>query len=47
MYEEGNPVGIKQTLECIGICRHYVRLPLDEASDSLKAKILSALKEIQ
>jgi 4-hydroxy-tetrahydrodipicolinate synthase len=39
MYEEGNPVGIKQVLANMGICQPYVRLPLAPASDALKKKI--------
>jgi 4-hydroxy-tetrahydrodipicolinate synthase len=39
MYEEGNPVGVKYLLSIMGICQPHVRLPLAEASDSLKKKI--------
>jgi 4-hydroxy-tetrahydrodipicolinate synthase len=42
MYEEGNPVGVKALLEVIGIGSARVRLPLAEASESLKAKIKAA-----
>lgn len=39
MYEEGNPVGMKAVLEIFGICGPTVRLPLVEASQSLKDKL--------
>jgi 4-hydroxy-tetrahydrodipicolinate synthase len=39
MYEEGNPVGIKQVLSNMGICQPFVRLPLAPASDALQKKI--------
>jgi 4-hydroxy-tetrahydrodipicolinate synthase len=39
MYEEGNPVGIKQMLHEMGICGPNVRLPLVQASDGLVRKI--------
>ncbi|MCH7400487.1 4-hydroxy-tetrahydrodipicolinate synthase [Belliella kenyensis] len=41
MYEESNPVGLKYLLKCLGVCEEYVRLPLAEASDSLKERISS------
>ncbi|MGV3640838.1 MAG: 4-hydroxy-tetrahydrodipicolinate synthase [Adhaeribacter sp.] len=43
MYEESNPVGIKAVLELFGICHAAVRLPLVEASASLKDKIQKLL----
>lgn len=39
MYEEGNPVGVKQLLYEMGICGPNVRLPLVQASDGLVRKI--------
>lgn len=39
MYEEGNPVGVKQLMADMGICGNHVRLPLVEASEALKKKI--------
>ncbi len=47
MYEEGNPVGLKQVLQTMGICHNYVRLPLATASENLAAKIRTALAEFQ
>jgi len=41
MYEEGNPVGVKQVLQEMGICTNNVRLPLVTASESLQKKIKS------
>ncbi|MCH7409413.1 4-hydroxy-tetrahydrodipicolinate synthase [Belliella sp. DSM 111904] len=43
MYEESNPVGLKYLLKLLGICDDHVRMPLVEASESLKARI-EALK---
>ena len=43
LYEEGNPVGVKQTVNSLGICNGYVRLPLVEASENLKTKIEKAI----
>jgi 4-hydroxy-tetrahydrodipicolinate synthase len=46
LYEEGNPVGIKQTLALLGICGTHVRLPLASASEGLKEKLKGAMKEV-
>jgi 4-hydroxy-tetrahydrodipicolinate synthase len=45
MYEEGNPVGLKQALHNLGICAKYVRLPLAPASESLDSRIQAVLNE--
>ena len=39
MYEEGNPVGVKQVLSLMNICGNQVRLPLVRASKVLQSKI--------
>lgn len=39
MYEEGNPVGVKQLLKVMGICENHVRMPLLPASVPLQEKI--------
>lgn len=39
MYEESNPVGIKEVLSVLGICANEVRLPLVSASAELQRKI--------
>lgn len=44
LYEEGNPVGIKQVLEVMGVCSAHVRMPLAKASADLKKKIETVLK---
>lgn len=44
MYEEGNPVGVKQLMEDLGVCPNTVRLPLVAASEGLKKKIREAAK---
>lgn len=43
-FKEGNPVGIKAILAEKGICQPYVRLPLAEATEALKAEIRIANK---
>lgn len=42
MYEESNPVGVKNLLMHMGICGDDVRLPLVNASDELSKKIKEA-----
>jgi len=39
MYEEGNPVGVKEILKLMNICGSNVRLPMAQASDSLRKRI--------
>lgn len=36
---EGNPTGIKSIMQHLGICRNLVRLPLVEASESLRSRV--------
>ncbi|MBO3698416.1 4-hydroxy-tetrahydrodipicolinate synthase [Roseivirga sp. E12] len=43
MYIESNPVGVKEVLNQKGVCGNQVRLPLLEASTSLKAQIAELL----
>lgn len=45
MYEEGNPVGIKQVLSEMGICENHTRLPMVPASQSLRGKIRMVLRK--
>ena len=47
MYEEGNPVGIKQLLAEMGICKNLVRLPLVPASASLRERIARAWENMK
>lgn len=42
MYEEGNPVGLKQLMSDMGLCTNHVRLPLVPASEHLRKKIIEA-----
>ena len=39
MYEEGNPVGVKEILSLMNVCGSKVRLPLAQASDALQRRI--------
>jgi 4-hydroxy-tetrahydrodipicolinate synthase len=45
MYEEGNPVGVKEVMAQMGICSNVVRLPLVPASPVLKIKIKAILEK--
>lgn len=44
MYEEANPVGVKQVLDFQGVCKNCVRLPLLPASENLQKRINALLK---
>ncbi len=46
MYEEGNPVGIKEVLRLMSICENHVRLPLLKASEGLSSRIRHLLTSI-
>jgi len=46
MYVESNPVGVKQALQQLGICKNYVRSPLLPASHELQMEITSRLKKL-
>jgi 4-hydroxy-tetrahydrodipicolinate synthase len=43
MYEEGNPVGVKQVLQEMEVCSNMVRLPNVPASEGLQKKIKAIL----
>lgn len=47
LYEESNPVGIKEVLGLLGVCNEQVRLPLYKASDHLKTKIRNTLSDLK
>lgn len=44
---EGNPAGVKEMLQELGVCKNYVRLPLVGVSDETKRKIAIAVKDLQ
>jgi len=46
MYAESNPVGVKYALKVLGVCEHYVRMPLIDASDSLQRQIEKAVNAL-
>ena len=46
MYVESNPVGVKQALQKLDICKNYVRSPLLPASQELQMEITSRLKKL-
>jgi len=47
MYEESNPVGIKQALSELGLIKNFVRLPLLPASESLMQRVKVALSALR
>ncbi len=47
MYEESNPVGVKEALQQLHICENYVRMPLLPASEELKEKIKQILSQVK
>lgn len=47
IFEENNPAGIKAVLQQLGLCEDLVRLPLVVATDDLKYKISTALKNLK
>lgn len=47
MYEEGNPVGIKQLLNELSLCGNQVRLPMMAASQALQKKISRVSKGLK
>ena len=47
IFEENNPAGIKAVLQQLGLCEELVRLPLVAATDDLKYKISTALKNLK
>lgn len=46
MYQEGNPVGIKNLLKHLGICGDQVRMPMIKASQKLNDQIKSQVVKI-
>lgn len=46
IFEEGNPAGIKVIFEYLGMAKSFVRLPLVQASKSLKHRIVSFMESI-
>ncbi|MCF0210304.1 MAG: 4-hydroxy-tetrahydrodipicolinate synthase [Bacteroidales bacterium] len=47
IFEEGNPCGIKASLEIMGLCENIVRQPLYKISKTLYNKLQSQIKEIK
>ncbi len=47
LYIEGNPAGIKATLELLRLCRQNLRLPLSPVSDEIFAAIQAELERIK
>ena len=47
MYEEGNPVGVKQLLSLMGVCESYTRLPMLPASPALQKKIATIYERMK
>ncbi|TNE80506.1 MAG: 4-hydroxy-tetrahydrodipicolinate synthase [Bacteroidetes bacterium] len=47
IFDDGNPGGIKEVLEYLGICEKTVRLPLANVNEQTKTKLLSLAKKIK
>lgn len=47
LFADGNPGGVKQALSHLGICDSYVRLPLCEPNDKVKAQIKTLVKALK
>ena len=43
LYDEGNPVGVKECLEILNICQNFVRPPLIKASSSIKMNLIKLI----
>ncbi|MEO0473045.1 MAG: 4-hydroxy-tetrahydrodipicolinate synthase [Bacteroidota bacterium] len=43
-FAEGNPAGVKMMMECLGICRSEVRLPLVQGSGKLREAMQTVLR---
>lgn len=41
LFKEGNPAGVKEVLKKLGVCDHFVRLPLVRVSEGLKKDLLA------
>ena len=46
LFKEGNPTGVKAAMEHLNLCSSNVRLPLVEASESLKAQLYQAIADM-
>ncbi|MGO4822118.1 MULTISPECIES: 4-hydroxy-tetrahydrodipicolinate synthase [unclassified Flavobacterium] len=46
IFEQGNPAGIKQVFEALGLTDNYVRLPLVQVDESLQQRIEQFIKNI-
>lgn len=45
LFKEGNPAGVKEVLQYLGICERHLRLPLVPVSPALSAQIEHEMKE--
>lgn len=46
LFKEGNPAGVKAAMEHLNLCAAHVRLPLVEASQSLKAELYQEIADM-
>ena len=46
LFKEGNPAGVKAAMEHLNICSSNVRLPLVEASETLKGQLYQAIADM-
>ena len=47
LFADGNPAGVKKTLELLGICSQELRLPLVPANQDVQAAITQAVSKIK
>ena len=46
LFKEGNPAGVKAAMEHLNLCSSKVRLPLVEASETLKGQLYQAIADM-
>lgn len=46
IFEQGNPAGIKEVFQCLGLCENTVRLPLVNTDSELASRIEKSVREL-
>lgn len=46
LFSEGNPAGVKEVIQMMGICENHVRLPLVTVSEELKRELVVAFERL-
>jgi 4-hydroxy-tetrahydrodipicolinate synthase len=47
LFKEGNPAGVKEVMQMMGICENYVRLPLVTVSEELKGDLVKKFERLK